>query len=264
MGRDKTKSPLLTLVPSSAIDAPAASTLGTCFARIGGCACGQVQVVIQAAHKRGLVDSADTDGGKSRASLWCIDLMLLTAADGKDFLIWSRYSLHQLLHPQDAGGQGNFENYCACVQNKHGRQEHTRPLLLQLLQGSFPASASASGSITTTLKHFAKRHTVRLDTVDTMTVTNADANQNITEKIKPLCPQVFGPCQPTTRVLRAQTAHAEALHPLACAVVRVRCLDESEHAPFSALNVHVPSMLVLLESFKSTDCLNRLRAQTAL
>ena len=97
-----------------------------------------------------------------------------------------------------------------------------------------------------------------------MTVTNADANQNITEKIKPLCPQVFGPCQPTTRVLRAQTAHAEALHPLACAVVLVRCLDESEHVPFSALNVHVPSMLVLLESFKSTDCLNRLRAQTAL
>ena len=71
--------------------------------------------------------------------------------------------------------------------HKHGHQQHKSPLLLQ---GSFPGS----GSVTTTSKHYSKRHTpVSLAAVDTMTMTNAVANHDVTEKLQPFCPQVSAP-----------------------------------------------------------------------
>lgn len=76
----------------------------TAFARVDKCACGDQQVMIPTTRKASSVRTSNA----ATESLWCTGLMLLTAADGKDFLIWNPYSLEELLQP-------NYEAYVACL-----------------------------------------------------------------------------------------------------------------------------------------------------
>ena len=93
----------------------------TAFARVDRCACGDTQVEIPAARKGASV-SAATDPGPT-SSLWCSGLMMLTAADGSDFLIWNPYSLQQLL------ASGDIDAYVACLATVDARncREPTLP-----------------------------------------------------------------------------------------------------------------------------------------
>lgn len=96
----------------------------TSLAPKGLCTCNDKAVVIPDIQRHARIATAG-----STHALWCSGPIMLSNVDGSDLLIWNPYSLHELLHPKENGGSGDYDIFLECLRSAASNCEQYKPAL---------------------------------------------------------------------------------------------------------------------------------------